>query len=597
MKSIVAKNKIKLTPITDLDTSNIYYGNKAVLAHYMERNTKPSDVDLRSPLFKDLTRKDALDLLKDALDKHDLEFNHYYVPPEILTNEVNAMLKGTSKSIRRSYSERLVKILPYFKTFKGINRNVKRILVNFVIPRAMKLLDPGRLRILSAENAVHEIKKNTQWGTPFLTKGTISWPDHLEIVQSCLISGNFDKIMNLPCLLGWRGQPGKGETAQRVVWMYPHSASILDCMVVKPLMKALDTKKQFIMLNGEFRCSIYITEILKISEAADMPTLGFDASAFDSSILREVIQLSFVLVRFWFQKSAHVVIDFCEKYLMESSLLGLDLIEGRTSSMPSGSGFTNILDTIIQYIYFLYVAYYMKRNEDYDSFIEKCHFTGMGDDGVWFIPNLDVVSLTKILQSLNVVCEPSKQSFSSKYVSFCQNIYSLEWVDDFGKCRGVRSVIRTFNSMISMERFRKGFTAMYHSVRWIVQLEDCWDNPFFPELLSLVLNNDKFKLGLSLPNRVSDLFSTEVLNLKNYFKVLGDNFRYQKIIRDNTTSHTLRMFRLINSLPIQDEYNSEYLRSFINNNLHNFRRSEYGINRIHDNTTFIEYTDKMFTIY
>nr|AQS16638.1 RNA-dependent RNA polymerase [Picobirnavirus sp.] len=152
-------------------------------------------------------------------------------------------------------------------------------------------------------------------------------------------------------------------------------------------------------------------------------------------------------------------------------------------AMPSGSEWTNFLETVWNYIFTLYLE------EKYHlSFQSKM---GIGDDQLWFIRGEWTQSRIDKLISL-VISEfeaaglpgnPEKQEVSMTKTGFLQRLCSSEWDGVDGKTRaaGVYSLVRNVTSQVFPERYHneRDWNADMFALRCIMIAENANQHPLF----------------------------------------------------------------------------------------------------------------------
>jgi hypothetical protein len=215
------------------------------------------------------------------------------------------------------------------------------------------------------------------------------------------------------------------------------------------------------------------------------------------------------------------------------------VFRGRTRGIASGMSFTNLMDSLIQYVLFEYTVLYLdiKVKVPLPSF--------QGDDGVWPIPGLNPVLLSSIMSQFNIVCNSEKLSYSLDYFTYCQRLYLRSYkIDGFNV--GIRSAYRTINSIISFERRRKnGWTGAHDSVRVMMQLIGCSNNPIHDALVKALVKADvKYGLGIKHPEGLGGLFK-EAGDLETVIQLSGgsswDRTKYRELTSNLLKLRTIRV--------------------------------------------------------
>lgn len=183
-----------------------------------------------------------------------------------------------------------------------------------------------------------------------------------------------------PCLAGVRTQRGN---KTRLVWMYPLEMTMLEAAFATPLIstyKNIRTPMPYSKRRFELgaRLEYTLTERNKVA---------LDFSKFDSSVSSSLIRASFRILATWFDftKDEHLAWKNIVNYFINTPIVMIDgnLYTGKRKGVPSGSFFTQLIDSIANYI--IITAAMSKFN--YKPHEKKIHV--LGDDSV-FSTNMDV---------------------------------------------------------------------------------------------------------------------------------------------------------------------------------------------------------------
>jgi hypothetical protein len=448
------------------------------LSAYLANTDKGSDVDLRSPLYGRETSREAIIAKTDDL------LSRFSLSTKLTDLELKERGKIGPFSIRSPYSERKEGVHDYFKTPK-FNPDAKS--ARIATAKLQALLPPRRLRPISLEHSVLNAPKNTNWGLPLLKKGSQYSSQYASLAATFYKTSS---LVEYPCVLGWRGQAkGLNETPkQRVVWMFPHTTTLIEGMYAKPLVETLTRvlPSLFCAWISNEAVDEQITRILIRAKKDKRPVLSFDASAYDQSISGELTGIVFDAIRLWFDQSQSKMIAVVEHHFSTSGIVTPEgVIEGRQNCVPSGSGLTNLVDSLVNYWLYTYVCDQLGSTEGVCSV--------QGDDGVWYIPGQwSAGGISQILERVGISANPEKQYIDDSAVMYLQRLFELQG----DKSVGVRSIYRTLSSMISYERMKSEWDKTYDSLRWITQLENCKHHPAFSKFVDFVQNGDKLRLGI-----------------------------------------------------------------------------------------------------
>jgi hypothetical protein len=441
--------------------------------------------DLRTPYGSAELSRDKL------VNELDQVINLDLLPQVIAESEVAERDKIGPLSIQLPYSERRSSVLDCFvQDIEGIPDQES---LDYAINELFKLIPKASLRPVSLKWVYEKSKKNTNWGFPYFAKGSDFGIEYLKLAKSDIDKGS---ITRYPSMLFWRGQLGGDVPKQRVVWGYPHHVVLIELTFLHPILRQLERKGEFCALSHIDLVKPIIDAQLKAASLSETPVAGNDVSKFDASANNSRIHSIFDAYRYWFQPQYSDLISSIEDFFVSSDMLTPEgMISGRFGGVPSGSGLTNITDSLLQFLNFKYTCYRVNRDELWNS------GTFMGDDGSWFINGLTLNMLVSCHNELGYQVNPEKVSFNSDSVSFCQAIYHSDLRDHRGFPKRVRSLYRTLGTMISYEHPRKKdiWNRAYDSIRWISQLENASEHPQFSSLLALAVANDlDYGLGTTI---------------------------------------------------------------------------------------------------
>jgi hypothetical protein len=464
---------------------------------------KGSDVDLRSPLYKadreDPPQREVILSLWDELVHLDK------LTPVLAEAEREQLSKVGPYSVR----------LP-FGAEGGLGENVAKYFDpkplqpnSWALDRATSMVESlvqrGRLRPTTIESAVQRAPKSTNWGLPYMKKGSGSASQYAAISKE-IIHGNYS--LTWPSLLGWRGQATGLDSApkQRVVWMFPHSTTLIESTFLYPVLNILNQSSSF----AGWRTSDYVDAAITDMMKTGLPLISFDASSFDSTISKELIERVYSCLRLWFQPEYSKLLTWMEDQFKATGIITpKGIMNGREGAVPSGSGLTNLVDSLVNVMLYYYVGFAL------DAGPKSQLVTVLGDDAVWAYQDstVDMEILEKTLKPLNITANPDKQYRSPDVVKYLQNVFERQ--SNGGEVKGVRPSYRVLSGAMSYERFHRGWNAEMDSLRWIMQLENARNHPNFKELVNFVKNGDKLALGLNSPGGVEGIFRRNLVTSKS----------------------------------------------------------------------------------
>lgn len=214
------------------------------------------------------------------------------------------------------------------------------------------------LRVLSDEEIVKDaLKLDKSAGLPTLTKKRDSLFyafDREAQIRKGIKAPN-------PCIAYKRTQQGN---KTRLVWGYPLEMTIMESRFARPLIEhflKVRTPMAFGMTKTELGAKIhrYVVEGRGVE-------VCLDYSKFDSSIPKVMLKQAFRILSTWFSKADEEAYgwDTVVKYFITTPIVMPDghLYVGKNHGVPSGSYFTQIIDSIVN----VAVMYAMSRRFGFD---------------------------------------------------------------------------------------------------------------------------------------------------------------------------------------------------------------------------------------
>ena len=195
-----------------------------------------------------------------------------------------------------------------------------------------------------------------------------------------------------PCLAFKRTQ---FNDKTRLVWGFPYSMTILEGIYARPLINQFKgglTPMAFAMSN------LQMGTRLRVSSYQRKYCYSLDMSAFDSSIASFLINESFAILSTWFDWDEYItdVWDIVVNYFITSPIVMPNgkIYHGRRHGVPSGSYFTQIIDSIVNVILAGAVSY------EFDLSINRRSIMVLGDDLIFWSDKLvSLDSISKFVRS------------------------------------------------------------------------------------------------------------------------------------------------------------------------------------------------------
>jgi len=347
----------------------------------------------------------------------------------------------------------------------------------------------NRLRPISLSSAVSYLKNSSNSGLPYMKKKALVKDDLLRDWESL-------KDINYPCVLLTRTQENK---KTRDVWSYPIADTVKEMMFYRPLLDYQSKLSWRSALSTPEVVDDAMTKLIKYSISSGRKILSIDFSQYDSTVKQTLQRSSFEYIRNLFQSSYESAIDKIAERFNTIELITPDGILKGSHGVPSGSTFTNEVDSIAQYL----VA---KSSDQFNE--ELCQI--QGDDGVYSLYNASEFMRHFTEYGLNV--NDKKSFISNNFAVYLQMLYHPDYLGKRGSnIGGVYPTYRALSKIVYLERFDNFSDADitgkdYFAIRTISILENCKNHPLFEDLVKFVAGLDKYKLD------VSDL------GLRNYVK-------------------------------------------------------------------------------
>lgn len=394
---------------------------------------------------------------------------------------MNVPLLELERSNRSKFGPRSIAI-PWSERICGLRSSYQAQVGNEQhVPHFKFTPGDGTLEPISSIEASLRMKGSSSSGLPFLVKKRTSLAYLMQ---------NFDEIFDRkdPCMLYTRTTECK---KTRNVWGYPLADTLYEMMFYAPLLVLQKQKSYRASLVSPDMVAQHISVMIHNAIASGKVLYSVDFAGFDASILHQYIILSFDYIKSCFAPAFHVFISYvCERMYTIAILTPSGIYRGK-HGVPSGSTFTNEVDSIVQ----LGIA-------STCSFIHEHECQIQGDDGVYTLFEKDIPEFEAAFDYAKLKLEKSKSKIASNYVLFCQNLYHIDYSDVNGHIGGIYPTYRAINRILFQERFielgKIGITSKdYFGIRCLTILENCKYHPLFEELVRFVLSKEKQILDIS----------------------------------------------------------------------------------------------------
>lgn len=435
---------------------------RSKLSRYMENVKNGSDNILTTPLF---------DNNPNILSEFDELYNQLSAVNPLVSvlqdQEMANKDKFGPRSISKPWVDRKESLMEYFDKVKQSNS------ISDISPPLI-----GRLRPLNINSVKDFIKKNTNSGLPYLLKKGLVLDEAINNYQD-LVDENY------PAVLFTRTQEGN---KTRNVWGFPIGDTIREMLYYRPLLDFQRKQSWRTAIVSPEAVDFGVTACINYAKEKGLSLLSIDFSSYDASLKPYLIRYGFNYIKQMYQKNFHPDIDaVCEKFISIGICTPDGIIDGE-HGVPSGSTFTNEIDSICQ---FLIAMSYPQENLQ--------NFQIQGDDGLYACKNPS--ELMKWFESFGLNVNEKKSLISFDNASYLQLIYNDSYkLND--TLVGVYPVYRALLRLCYLETFTD-FTKDnidgkdYFAIRALSILENCKYHPYFQDLVKFILARDKYSLNPS----------------------------------------------------------------------------------------------------
>lgn len=374
------------------------------------------------------------------------------------------------------------------------------------------------LRIRNIDLTLHRMRLSTNSGSPYFTKRRNvldkSYPFTVR-QQRNEVQQSLKEFNGKACaVLGWRGQEGgysKDSVKQRVVWMFPFAVNVQELTVYQPGI-------EYAQKRGLIPAWISNDEVDKVmtamfdSKSPNDLVVATDFTKFDQHFNSSLQAAAKTIIAQRFNKDAQMERwleqIFGIKYMIPMCYNWNEFMYG-DHGMGSGSGGTNFDETLAH------------RTLQYEAAIHdnstlNPYSQCLGDDGIITYPGITVDKVMQSYTSHGLEMNTEKQ-----YASTIDTVYLRRWHHkDYrveGVCVGVYSTMRALGRMRYLERFMdpEVWDAEAVELRYYSILENLKWHPLREQFVQFCMKRDKYRLGLDLPNFLTNLgkIASEKINL------------------------------------------------------------------------------------
>ena len=485
---------------------------KRRLSRNNEMLLEGSDDVIISPAMKSVKDSEIEDFVRGTFSSG--EYTEY-----LISIEESNLAKLGPRSIAKPWSERRPDLEAYFTDVPILSYEEFR---DFKVEYSSTLSIESRLHPVSQETAVANLESASAGALPYMQK-----KGYLR--EKGLATERYVDIF--PCVIYTRTQEG-GKTRNVM------GVGISDVIREMRYHQAfLPTEKKY-----AWRAAIVSPDAVDVAISRMMNSKSpndtiecLDFSAYDASITPNLSGRAFAFIASHFaDKFSREIYDIYVRF----ATIPFYTPDGEYSGLhgvPSGSAFTNTIDSIVQYL-----------------ILDSSHLTGsdnvqiQGDDGIFLVKGgtTDAIIDGFTSAGLGVNAEKS-DTFKEQEGTYLQRYYHSNYSGDYSDLGGVYSIARALSRLKYLEKFIDGLGSEeeitgddYFVLRAISILENCKYHPHFYDLIDFVQSRDRHSLvytsngRTAFENRPDRRSRAKVTN--QYGDQTGiESFETVKYLRDN----------------------------------------------------------------
>jgi len=256
-----------------------------------------------------------------------------------------------------------------------------------------------------------------------------------------------------PCLAGKRCQRGN---KTRLVWMYPMEMTLMEARFARPLIdNLLDRRTTMAFGMKKFEIGALVDSICYHTDGTPV---ALDYSKFDSTIPSYLIKQAFKIIATWFTEEDKKEFGFeiVEKYFLNTPIVMIDgkLYTGKKHGVPSGSYFTQIVDSIVNTILIGAMSSKFKWG------IQWTKFLVLGDDVIMNVKNPNIEEMRSFLERFGIILNASKTKLEAHFLG-------ADWrygkpYRDFGELLAMATQPESFKKMgnTELERYQSAIALL-----------------------------------------------------------------------------------------------------------------------------------------
>lgn len=434
-----------------------------------KRTVKGSDTVLTTPLIKRISPDNLLKAVDDLF-----KINGHLINSKLSDLESLNRSKFGPRSIAIPWSDRRKGFLESFENSSG------KVPALNSDPKFRS--DFHSLRPISLSNALKFLKNDTNSGLPFLSrKGDVK----------NVILDDFDTILKAeyPAVLFTRTQENN---KTRDVYGFGIADTLNEMRFYQPLLNYQKKLSWRSSLRGPEEVDLSVTKLIDQAMLRNLSLVSIDFSRYDSTVRPELQKYCFDYISKLFQTEYKAELDYIANRFKSIGVVTPDGVYSGDHGVPSGSTFTNEVDSIAQYLIAISTDFIFSENIDIQ-----------GDDGIYAVTVRSKDIIFDSFEKFGLVPNRDKSYIFDDAVIYLQKLFDVYYRDKSnGIIGGIYPIYRALNRLIYQERWSDfeefGISGKdYYSIRAITILENCKHHPLFKDFVKLIVSIDKYSINPS----------------------------------------------------------------------------------------------------
>jgi hypothetical protein len=458
--------------------------------------------------------------------------------PRLVEYELSRIPKFGPQGAYPPLSERMDKLSAYFDGNGEIT--IPKSERDDLVTRVRKKLFGTfhSVKALTAEEVLNrdsdEDKLDTNSGLPDFKKRS-----DRDVQHKAVKDAKSGKWKEYPAVVGSRSIRQK----DRFIFMFPMSTNLVEKRFVIPVMEAIRNNNvlSFSAWEGFDKVELAIHEQIKSHglKPSDVKTKAtMDYTTMDNSMKMPQMMLVYEVLAPIFQPQYREELRESLEHASNIGLMiGMDKIIEGEHGLASGSGWTNLAESIIS-------ALVHQRIEDTMG-IPMIFDQLLGDDGAFGFEDETVQEkiapvIERVSGEFGLIANPDKQRVSQHDFVYLQRFFDDEiFIEGTDVMAGSYTTVLAMNSARNPERFHdaRKWSAEMEILRWIMIAENAHHNPFFEYLVKLLIKGDKFGMGTLIPGflkrRIVDNYA-EAKTIRGFVPTYTQTHRDRGILEFDT---------------------------------------------------------------